>query len=98
MFDKMKQLLEMQKSMQELKRQLEEPSFEVLSNDGLVKINMNGAQKVNKVLINGNLTELDKAVLEKSILDAYNRAVKQAQEVAAHKLKSISGISLPGQP
>jgi len=98
MFDKMKQVFEMQKSMQELKRQLEETSFDVLSSDGLVKINMSGAQKVNKVLINGNLAELDKAALEKSILDVYNRAVRQAQEVAALKLKGISGLSLPGQP
>ena len=98
MFDKMKQFLEMQKSMQELKRQLEETNFDALSSDGLVKINMNGAQKVNRVMINGNLAELDKAALEKSILDVYNRAVKQAQEVAAHKLKGISGLSLPGQP
>jgi len=97
MFDKMKQLLEMQKSMQELKRQLEETNFDVFSPDRLVTINMNGAQKVNKVTINGNLAEVDKTGLEKAIADAYNRSVKEAQDVAARKLKNIPGLKLPGQ-
>jgi len=83
--------------MQELKRQLEEANFDVLSSNGIVKINMNAAQKINNVNINGNLDELDKAVLEKSICDAYNSGTKQAQEVAAKKLKGFSGLNLPGQ-
>ena len=95
MFDKMKQLFEMQKSMQELKRKLEEANFDALSSNGIVKINMNAAQKMNSVNINGNLAELDKAVLEKSICDAYERALKHAQEIAASNLKDISGLNLP---
>ncbi|MDD5561912.1 MAG: YbaB/EbfC family nucleoid-associated protein [Candidatus Omnitrophica bacterium] len=95
MLDKMKQLFEMQRSMQELKRQLEEVNFDVASSNGMVKINMNAAQRINKVDINGNLAELDKAILEKSICDAYDRALKHAQEIAAGKLKAISGLNLP---
>ena len=95
MFDKMKQLFEMQKSMQELKRQLEETNFDSVSSNGIVKINMNAAQKINSVNINGNLAELDKAVLERSICDAYDRALKHAQEIAASNLKNISGLNLP---
>lgn len=93
MFDKMKQLFEMQKSMQELKRRLEETNFDISSSNGIVKINMNAAQKINNVSINGNLTEIDKAVLEKSICDVYGRALKHAQEIAASKLKDISGLN-----
>ena len=95
MFDKMKQVFEMQKSMQELKRRLEETNFDVSSSNGIVKINMNAAQKINSVNINGNLAELDKAVLETSICDAYERAFKHAQEIAASKIKNISGLNLP---
>lgn len=58
---------------------------------------MSGTQNVNSVVINGNLNSLDKAVLEKSICDVYNRAVKQSQKVAAHKLKDISELSLLGK-
>ncbi len=97
MFDKMKQLMEMQKSMQELKRQLDKTCFDVLSSDGLIKINMNGAQKVTSVQINAELANLDKALLERAISDVYNRALKEVQAIAAAKLKNISGLNLPGQ-
>ena len=46
MFDKMKQLMEMQKKMQEMKRELENASFDILSSDGLVKVTMTGVQEV----------------------------------------------------
>jgi DNA-binding YbaB/EbfC family protein len=93
MLNKMKQLFEMQKSMQELKRSLEESNFDILSGNGMVKINMNAAQKINSININGNLAELDKAVLERSICEAYERALKHAQEVAAGKLKDIPELN-----
>jgi DNA-binding YbaB/EbfC family protein len=95
MFDKMKQLFEMQKSMQELKRKLEDANFDILSGNGMVRISMNAAQKMNSVTINGILADIDKSVLEKSICDAYDRALKHAQEIAAGKLKDISGLNLP---
>jgi len=93
MLNKMKQLFEMQKSMQELKRSLEESNFDILSGNGMVKINMNAAQKINSININGNLAELDKSVLERSICEAYERALKHAQEVAAGKLKDIPELN-----
>jgi DNA-binding YbaB/EbfC family protein len=93
MLNKMKQLFEMQKSMQELKRRLEESNFDILSGNGMVKINMNAAQKINSININGNLAELDKSVLERSICEAYERALKHAQEVAAGKLKDIPELN-----
>ncbi len=95
MFDKMKQLFEMQKSMQELKRRLEGATFDVVSSNGMVKISMNAAQKMNGVTINGNLAELDKTALEKAICDAYDRAFKHAQEIAASQLKDMPGLNLP---
>jgi DNA-binding YbaB/EbfC family protein len=95
MFDKMKQLLEMQKSMHELKRRLESSNFDIASGNGMVKISMNAAQKISSVSINGNLAEIDKAVLEKSICEAYGRALKHAQEIAAGQLKGMPGLNLP---
>ena len=96
MFDKMKQLMEMQKKMQEMKRELENTSFDVLSSDGLVKVTMTGAQEVKNIAIQGELTSLDKLALEKSIKDAYNRSVKRSHEIAAQKMKDISGFNIPG--
>ena len=92
----MKQLMEMQKKMQEMKRELENTSFDVLSSDGLVKVTMTGAQEVKNIAIQGELTSLDKLALEKSIKDAYNRSVKRSHEIAAQKMKDISGFNIPG--
>lgn len=96
MFDKMKQLMEMQHKMQEMKRQLDNTNFEVTSADSLVRINMNGAQEVQEVVIQANLQETEKVRLEKAMKDAYNRAIKRSQEIAAEKMKEITGVNLPG--
>ena len=97
MFDKMKQLMDMQKKMQEVKRQLEETNFDVLSSDGLFKITMNGAQLVKAVSIQADLQSTDKATLEKAALDAYNRAIKRSHDLAAEKMKGVTaGFNIPG--
>lgn len=96
MFDKMKQLMEMQKQMQEMKRQLEATNFDMQSSDGLVRITMNGAQEVKEVSIQSDMNSLDKTRLEKSLKDAYNRAIKRSHDLAAEKMKEITGFNLPG--
>lgn len=96
MFDKMKQLMDMQKKMQEIKRQLEAATFEVASSDGTIKITMTGTQEVRNVAISGEVGQIDKTDLEKAIKDAYNRAVKRSQDVAAQKMKDVTGFNLPG--
>jgi DNA-binding YbaB/EbfC family protein len=96
MFDKMKQLIEMQKKMQEVKRDLDNTHFEVASSDGLVKITMNGSQNVCEVKIQGDLEQSEKSQLENSLKDAYNQAIKHSHELAAGKMKDIVGLNLPG--
>ena len=96
MFDKMKQLMEMQKKMQEMKRQLENTVFEVDSSNGMVKIAMNGSQEIKEVRIQANLKEIESSVLEDSVKDAVSKAIKRSQAVAAEKMKDVTGLSLPG--
>jgi hypothetical protein len=96
MFDKMKALLDMQKKMQEMKRQLDSTTFEIASADSLLKITMSGTQEVKEVNIQGSLTDIEKNNLEKNIKDVYNRAIKQSQEIASQKMKDITGLNLPG--
>lgn len=98
MFDKMRAFLDMQKNMQELKRELENTSFEVQSPDGLVKIIMTGSQEVKEVIIGPELKGQEKAGLEKAIKDAYNMAVKRSHGIAAGKMKGITGLNFPGMP
>ena len=96
MFDKMKQLMNMQKKMQQVKLELENINFDMLSSDGLVNITMNGAQEVKEVSIKVDLEATEKLSLEKAIKDAYNRAIKRSHELAAERMKSITGFNLPG--
>ena len=92
----MKQLMDMQKKMQEVKRQLESSNFDILSSDGLIKITMNGSQEVKEVSIQADLKNTEKAILEKSAKDAYNRAIKRSHDLAAEKMRSVTGLNLPG--
>ncbi|MDD5129806.1 MAG: YbaB/EbfC family nucleoid-associated protein [Candidatus Omnitrophica bacterium] len=96
MFDKMKGLFEMQKKMQEVKRVLEETNFDIQSSDGLVKITMNGAQEVQAITVKDSLTEQDKARLNAALKDTFNRSIKRSQEIAASKMREVTGINIPG--
>ena len=96
MLDKMKALFEMQKKMQEVKRELDNTNFDIQSSDGLVKITMNGAQEVKEVVIKENLEESERNKLESSLKDTFNRGIKRSQELAAQKMKDVTGLNLPG--
>jgi len=96
MLDKMKALLDMQKKMQQVKEELDNTDFEAASGDGLVRITMNGSQQVKEVSITGELSQTDKPRLEKAAADAYNKAIRRSQEMAASKMKALSGLNLPG--
>ncbi|HNW39377.1 MAG TPA: YbaB/EbfC family nucleoid-associated protein [Candidatus Omnitrophota bacterium] len=96
MFDKMKGLFEMQKKMQEVKRVLENTNFDIQSSDGLVKITMNGAQEVKAITVKDNLTEQERSRLDSALKDTFNRSIKRSQEVAASKMREVTGINLPG--
>jgi DNA-binding YbaB/EbfC family protein len=92
----MKALFEMQKKMQEVKRELENTNFDIQSSDGLVKITMNAAQEVKEIVIKDSISEAEKAKLPHSLKDAFNRGIKRSQEVAASKMKDVAGLNIPG--
>jgi DNA-binding YbaB/EbfC family protein len=96
MFNKIKALMDMQKKMQEIKRELDNTSFEIASCDGLVKIVMNGSQEIKDININSDLEGIAKSNLQDAIKDAFNRAIKRSQEIAAQKMKDVTGLNLPG--
>jgi DNA-binding YbaB/EbfC family protein len=97
MFDKMKGLLEMQKKMQEVKRTLEEATFDLQSPDGVVKITMNGAQEVKALTVKDNLTEQEQSRLAAILKDTFNRSIKRSQEIAAQKMREVAGgLNIPG--
>lgn len=95
MFDKMKQVLEMKRKMDELKRELE--AVVLASEDSLVKVTITGEQKIKSVELKCEPAAVSKRELEASLTDTFNRAVKESQSAAAQKmgaLGSLAGLGL----
>ena len=98
MFNKMKALMDMQQKIQEMKKQLELAEFEVESRDGRVKIKMSGTQEIKDIKIKCNLPESEADSLGEAIKEALKAAIKCSHDVAAHKMKNVTGLNLPGMP
>ncbi len=96
MLDKLKALMDMQNKMKDVKRELDNTDFDILSSDGLVKLTMNGSQELKQVKITAGLEGLEANKLELSLKDAWNRAIKRSHELAAQKMKDVTGFNLPG--
>lgn len=94
MFDKLKGLMDMQKKMGEIKKQLEKATFDVVSDDGAIKITMNGAQQIQDVEVVSEKVDLNK--LSRTIKDTLNKAIRKSHEIAADKMKEVSGLNIPG--
>ncbi|MGD9641694.1 MAG: YbaB/EbfC family nucleoid-associated protein [Elusimicrobiales bacterium] len=90
MLDKMKQLWEMKRKMDEIKKELD--GLELASEDSLVKVTITGSQEVKKVEIKADLAGADKAKLEASLTETVNRAVRESQKAAAGKMSALGGI------
>ena len=96
MFDKMKQLMEMKKQADKMKKELDRELIEVNEVRG-IKIVINGSQNFQSV-------ELDEEVLknavkfnfERDLLKSINAAIKKSQNVAAGKMKTMMPNGFPG--
>ncbi len=93
MFDKMKDLWEMKKKMEEMKKELDGIVLE--SEDEMVKVAITGSQKIKSVTIKADLTSADKAKMEASLTETINRAIGESQKTAASKMGGM-GLKLPG--
>ncbi len=92
MLDKMKQLWEMKRKMDEIKKELD--SLMLASEDSLVKVGITGSQEIKSVELKCDLATVDKAKLEASLTETVNRAVRESQKAAAQKMSALGG--LPG--
>ncbi|MBF0523010.1 MAG: YbaB/EbfC family nucleoid-associated protein [Candidatus Omnitrophica bacterium] len=96
MFDKMKQLMEMKKQADQIKRDLDATHMEVSDVAG-IKITINGSQVFESIEIDEQkLNVLNKKKLEAEILKGINLAIKKSQEAAALKMKSLLPSGFPG--
>lgn len=96
MFDKMKALFDMQKKIQDLKRELENTTFEVESSDKLMKVIMNGSQEIKDIKIQDEFAKKEPSYLEVTVKDVVNKAIRRSHDIAAEKMKNVTGLNLPG--
>lgn len=94
MFDKAKAIFELKK----IQSQLAKEVIEVETGNGAVTVRMNGEQKVKGVSLDRDKLDFDDIErLEKLIESAVTQAITRSQQVAAEKMKSVTGgLGLPG--
>jgi DNA-binding YbaB/EbfC family protein len=94
MFDKMKELMEMKRQADQIKRELD--AVIVDSDEGRgIKVKINGSQGFQSIEIEERLLGPEnKKRLETEVLRSVNAAVRKSQNVAAQKMKSL----MPGFP
>ena len=94
-FDKMQQakkLLSLQKKARSIQKELKNTEIEAESLGGNIKVIISADQKLQEISINPDFLQPENAAkIEKALLDAINEANKEAQRIAANKMKSISG-------
>lgn len=82
MFDRMKQLYELKKQADQMKKDLEAEVLDV--EHGGVKVRINGAQKILGL-------DFEDGMDRNKIKDAINKANDEAQKVAAKKMQGMMG-------
>ena len=96
MLDKIKQLMEVKKQADQLKRELDACQVEVTEARG-IKIVITGSQNFQSIEIDESLlTAGSKRNLEHDLLRSVNAAIRKSQNLAAEKMKNMTGFNLPG--
>ncbi|MBL0350000.1 MAG: YbaB/EbfC family nucleoid-associated protein [Elusimicrobia bacterium] len=96
MFEKMKQLMDMQKMAKEAERRLEDIKIERTALGGKLRAKVTGNQRVSAVEIDGALAAPgQKEVLEKALVELLNDALgdakKEAAKAAMDMMKGLRG-------
>ncbi len=98
MFDKAKQLYDLQKKAREIQKELKDTEIEARSSDGLVAVRFNGEQHVLGVDLDESLVAPGKKrEVEKALQQVMAEAISKSQATAAEKMKAIAGnLNIPG--
>lgn len=95
MFDKMKQLMDMKKQADRIKKELDAITVDINEVKG-IEVQITGSQAFRSITIDPELLKSEnKARLEKDLLRSVNAAVKKSQNTAAQKM-AASMPNLPG--
>lgn len=98
MFDKAKQLYDLQKKARAIQKELKETEVEAKAANGLVSVVFNGEQHVTEVSIDASLLKPEnKNDLEKALKQAIAESIARVQAIASEKMKVIAGdLNIPG--
>ena len=97
----MKQAQQMQEKMSAVQETLEDLVVEGVAADGMVKVKMDGNQKLLDINIDPAVQHEELEFLEDLILTAVNQAVINSQQEAQNRMNAVTGnilgnIKLPG--
>ena len=97
----MKQAQQMQKKMNAVQETLDDLVVEGVAADGIVKVKMDGQQKLLDINIDSAALHEELDVLEDLIVIAVNQAVIKSQDKAQKRMNAVTGnilgnIKLPG--
>ena len=94
----MHQARELQVKLAKAQEELANTILEASSGGGVVKVTVNGQQKIQSVKISPEVVNPgDVELLEDLVLTAVNEAIAQSQEAAAKKLGGLTGgLKIPG--
>lgn len=99
MKEMMKQAQSMKSEMTKIKKELEKVEVEGSSSNGLCVVTMTADMKTTKVTIDETLLSSDAYIIENAIKVAVNKALEEAKDTSAKRLKSVTGglmDNLPG--
>ena len=94
----MKQAQQMQKKMEEMKKELAQKEIKVASGGGMVELVINGQQEIKEIKIDPDIIDPeDKEMLEDLVLAAVNEGVRQSKEMVNEEMSKLTGgMNLPG--
>lgn len=97
MFD-MRMLRQVQAKLAKIQEELGRETVEASAGGGVVKVVVNGHQKVQAVKISPEAVDPeDVSLLEDLVLAAVNEGLQKAQELAAQRLSAVTGgLRIPG--
>ena len=100
MFDKAKELYQLQKKAKEVQKELKNTEVEAQSADGAVTVVFTADQKIKSIEISPDMIKAEnKKDLEEKLVKVISEGISRAQAVAAEKTKGLMsemGLNLPG--